>query len=121
MVGIIFCSFLVLLVWNLTDCGTLRIGDKCIELSAEDTWRFRKALMKRDKSVLSGYRYRCQYSTDYSIHIGGLTYCFAQDECPTIYIEELDFSYYISHEDYKAIYELLEENLSNPPKMANPK
>ena len=121
MVGIIFCSFLVLLVWNLTDCGTLRIGDKCIELSSEDTWRFRKALMKRDKSVLSGYRYRCQYSTDYSIHIGGLTYCFAQDECPTIYIEELDFSYYINHEDYKAIYELLEENLSNPPKTANTK
>ena len=45
VVIILLCLVAVLLIWNLTDCATLRVGGKTAEISFRDSWRLRSLLI----------------------------------------------------------------------------
>lgn len=85
--AVILCALSAVLVWQLTACGTVCVDGKRVELSPDETRQFRQAL-KRDAEQSSGggfgrfTSYGCGFSEDFSIRIGGLTYCFGQDGCP---------------------------------------
>lgn len=108
------CVLAILLVWYLTDCGTVRIDGQSIALSSEEMVHFRKS-MKRDAKASStggfGFytSYGCGFSEDFSIRMGGLAYCFGKDSCPSIYVVELDYYYSTSNENHEEIHRLLTE------------
>ena len=106
VIGILLCLVAVLLIWNLTDCATLRVGGKTAELSFSDTWQLRSLLIVEEHS-LAGYG--CGFSESRSIQIGGLTYCLAQDDCNSVYIKELDFYYTIPEACHKILDRLILE------------
>lgn len=114
LISIIICVLVGLLIWHLTDRGTIKANGEIIELSAEQTQQFRQVL-KRDRveSSSGGFgrftSYGCGFSEDFSICIGGLTYCFGQDDCPSIYVAELDYYYCTSKDNHKEIHRLLNE------------
>lgn len=114
VVGVIVCTLAALLVWQLTACGTVQADGETVHLSLEETQAFRRVL-KRDSEQSAGggfgrfTSYGCGFSEDFSIRIGGLTYCFGQDDCPSVYIEELDFYYCTSKENHEALHKLLAE------------
>ena len=108
------CVLAILLVCHLTDCGTVRIDGQSIELSSEETSHFRKALKRDAKASSSGgfglyTSYGCGFSENFSIRIGGLTYCFGKDSCPSVYVVELDYYYSTSNENHEEIHRLLAE------------
>lgn len=113
-VGVLLCALAAVLVWQLTACGTVQADGKTVNLSLEETQAFRRAL-KRDgeQSASGGFGcftgYGCGFSEDFSIRIGGLTYCFGQDDCPSVYVQELDYYYCTSKENHETLHKLLAE------------
>ena len=114
VVGVIVCTLAALLVWQSTACGTVQADGETVHLSLEETQAFRRVL-KRDgeQSAAGGFgsftSYGCGFSEEFSIYIGGLTYCFGQDDCPSVYIKELDFYYCTSKENHETLHKLLAE------------
>lgn len=100
----LLCLAAVLLIWNLTDHATLCMGNRTTDLSFDDSWQLRQLLLM-EKTDFSTYG--CGFSEDYSVKIGGLTYCLAQDDCNTVYIKELDLYYKIYAENHIKLHELL--------------
>lgn len=96
-------AFAVFFLWNLTDCASVTANGNTTEISFSDSWRLR-CLLSLDKTNF--HEYACGFWEDYSIKIGGLTYCLAQDDCNSVYIKELNF--YYSIKDLPALEELLE-------------
>ena len=118
-VVLLFMGGLVALsAWRLTDRATVYVDGKSTALSAEDSWRFRKALKKDFKDSTGGFgcftNYGCGFSEDFSIHMGGLTYCFGQDDCSSIYVSELDYYYAVSDENHEEIHRLVAEVTKQP-------
>ncbi len=114
------CGFAAVLVWRLTDCATVYMDGETTKLSFTDSWRFRKVLARDpEKSVGGGFgcftNYGCGFSEDFSIRMGGLTYCFGQDGCESIYVSELDFYYAVSEENHEEIHRLLDEVVGVQP------
>lgn len=101
---ILLCLAAMLLIWNLTDCATLRVGNKTTDISFGDSIQLHWLLLMKETNF---YEYACGFSEDYSIQIGGLTYCLAQDDCNTVYIKELDFYYVIYEGNHVKLHELL--------------
>ena len=99
---VIVCIIVFLLIWNLT--APAEFEDK--ELSFVDSWRIRTLLMIKTTDFIE---YGCGYSQDYSVKIGGLTYCLAEDDCNTIYIPELNFYYEIFAENDEQLHEILKK------------
>ena len=96
----------VLLIWNLTDCATLRVGGKTAELSFIDSWQLRSLLTMKKTDFIE---YGCGFSENRSIKIGGFTYCLAEDDCNSVYIKELDFYYIIPEANHVQLDKLLSE------------
>ena len=97
---VLVCLVAVLLIWNLA--APAQFHGK--ELSFVDSWRIRTLLMIKTTDFIE---YGCGYSEAYSVKIGGLTYCFAEDDCNTIYIPELNFYYEIFAENDEQLHEIL--------------
>ena len=106
VIGILLCLVAVLLIWNLTDCATLRVGGKTAELSFSDTWQLRSLLLMKETDFIE---YGCGFSERRSIKIGGLTYCLAEDDCNSVYIMELDFYYSIPEANHVKLDKLISE------------
>jgi len=106
VVIILLCLVAVLLIWNLTDCATLRVGGKTAELSFSDSWQLRSLLIMEKTDFIE---YGCGFSENRSIKIGGLTYCLAKDDCNSVYIKELDFYYIIPEANHVKLDKLLSE------------
>ncbi len=104
VVIIILCLVAVLFIWNLTDGVTLRIGNKTADISFGDRLQLRWLLLMKETQF---HEYACGFSESYSIQLGGLTYCLAQDDCNTVYIKELDFYYVIYKGNHVKLHELL--------------
>ena len=100
------CMIAVLLIWNLTDCATLRVSGKTVELSYIDSWQLRSLLIMKETDFIE---YGCGFSERRSIKVGGLTYCLAEDDCNSVYIKELDFYYSIFEENHKKLDKLISE------------
>lgn len=112
--GAVLCALAAVLVWQLTACGTIQADGKAVNLSLEETQAFRQALKRDPEESSSGgfgcfTSYGCGFSEDYAIRIGGLTYCFGQDDCPSVYISELDYYYCTSDENHAELHRLLNE------------
>ena len=113
-IAVFFCAVAAVLVWQLTACGTVCVDGERVELSPEETQAYRRVL-RRDAEQSSGggfgcfTSYGCGFSDDFSIRIGGLTYCFGQDGCPSVYIMELDYYYCTSAKNHEALHKLLAE------------
>ena len=91
IIGIVILVVLAaLLIWNLTDCGEVTVNGKTHALSFAESWQARSILLLRSYNVAG---FGCPVSKNYSIKIGGLTYCPATDDCEGIYILELDAYY----------------------------
>ena len=101
---IIRCLIALLLIWNLTDGATLRVGNKTADISFGDSLQLRWLLLMQKTNF---FEYGCGFSESYSIQIGGLTYCLAQDDCNAVYIKELDFYYVIYEGNHEKLHELL--------------
>ena len=94
----------LLLIWNLTDCATICVADKKFRLSFADSWNLRVLLSPEEYGFGT---YGCPFSEGYSIQMGGLTYCIAQDDCPSVYIPELNIYYSISRNDIKELHNIM--------------
>ena len=92
VIVVVVFLFAGLLIWNLTDCATL-CGSRSIEMSWEDTEQLRELLQVREIHFEGA---ACGFRDDDAVKIGCLTYCFARDDCNTIYIKELDLYYSIA-------------------------
>lgn len=99
---VLMCLAAVLLIWNLIAPAQFR-GK---EISFSDSWRIRTLLMIKTTDFIE---YGCGYSEDYSVKIGGLTYCLAEDDCNTIYIPELNFYYEIFAENDEQLHKILKK------------
>lgn len=104
LMALCICVLAAFLAWNLTDTATARAFDKTEEISFTDSWALRKALLIRETDLVG---YGCPFSEEYSVTLGGLTFCLAGDGCDSIYIKELDFYYSISNEQHKDLHEIL--------------
>ena len=114
VVGVILCALLAVLVWQCTARGTVYAYGETAILSLEETRQFRQVLKRNAENSGSGgfgrfTSYGCGFSEEYAIRIGGLTYCFGQDDCPSVYIAELDYYYCISDENHAELHRLLSE------------
>ena len=103
-VVLLVCLFSALLIWNLTDCAALCVNGKETKISFSDSVQLRRLLIMKETDFIE---YACGFSEDYSIKIGGLTYCLAQDDCNSVYIKELDFYYGIHESNHIKLHELL--------------
>ena len=108
VVIVLVCIFALQLVWSLTDRGVYCAGGKTGELSFADSLRMRSLLVMKETQF---YEYACGFSVAYSVKIGGLTYCFAQDDCNTVYISELEFYYTIFENNHEQLHEVLSKYL----------
>ena len=104
VVIILLCLVAVLLIWNLTDCATMRVGNQTVDISFGDRLQLRWLLLMKETDF---HGYACGFSEDYAIQINGLTYCLAQDSCNSVYIKELDFYYVIYEGNHVKLHELL--------------
>lgn len=84
-----------LLIWNLTDCAIVSIDGQTAKVSFADSWKLRTALIPKEIHFDGA---GCPFYTDYSVRVGGLTYCIATDDCETIWIKELNIYYSVSKE-----------------------
>lgn len=92
--ALLLLAFLaLLLIWNLTDCATVYIGEQKADLSFSESWKIRSLLSAKKYEFI---QYGCPFSENYSVKVGGLTYCIATDDCNTIFIRELNIYYTIS-------------------------
>lgn len=98
------CITITLLVWNLTDCAVLVDDNQTAEISYDDSQRLRKLL---SVERIQGGPLRCMFSEDFSVKMGGLTYCLAQDDCDSVYIKELNLYYSITNTNHEKLHELL--------------
>lgn len=104
LVTILLCFVAAMLIWNLIDSATLRIGNQTENISFIDRLQIRWLLLMKETDF---YEYGCDFSEDYAIEINGLTYCLAQDDCDTVYIKELDFYYVIFKGNHARLHEIL--------------
>ena len=103
---VLLCLVALLLIWHLTDCATLRVGNEETNISFRDSWQLRWLLLMKKTDF---QEYGCGFSEDYSIKMGGLTYCLAQDDCNTVYIKELNLYYEIFGRNHAWLHRLLWE------------
>ena len=101
---ILLCAVALALLWNLSDRGTLQAKGQRTELSFIDSWRLRFSLMSKQTEKPA---HECGFGQDYSVEMGGLTYCFAQDDCSTVYIPELDLTYTIADHKHNTLHRVL--------------
>lgn len=101
---LLLCLTVLLLVWDLADPATVCVGNRAAALSLDDSMHLRWLLLMKETDF---YEYACGFSEDYSVKIGGLTYCLAQDDCNSVYIKELDFYYIIYEGNHIKPHELL--------------
>lgn len=85
-----------LLIWNLTDRATVSIDGQTAEISFADSWKLRTALIPKEIHFDGA---GCPFYTDYSVRVGGLTYCIATDGCEAIWIKELNLYYSVLREN----------------------
>lgn len=103
---VVLATVAVWLLWNLTDCATLRLGDKSTELSFSESWQVRLNLIPKQIS-LGGYC--CPFSEKMSFRMGELSYWIASDGCESVYIPELNLYYTISQDNMKALRKLFSQ------------
>lgn len=96
-------------VWHFTDSATFNANGKAVDIGFSDSWQLRTSLAINNAA---GYEYRCGFSPDYSVEMGGLTYCLAQDDCGSVYVKELDLYYEISSERHARLTATLDKYLS---------
>ncbi len=96
-------------IWHFTDSATINEGGKAVDVSFADSWQLRSSLLLHSTG---GYEYRCGFAPDYSVEMGGLTYCLAKDDCGAVYISELDLYYEISHENHARLDAVLNKYLT---------
>lgn len=91
---ILACFIAAMWIWCETDCATLCAGSRRIDISWEDTEQLRELLQIRTIHFDGA---ACGFREDDAVKIGCLTYCFARDDCNTIYIKELNLYYSITN------------------------
>lgn len=108
-VTLLICGILLigLLVRNLTDCATVSVDGQTAEISFSDSWQLRATLMP-EEICFGGSG--CPFYTDYSVRIGGLTYCIAMDDCETVWVKELNLYYSVPKEQHAKLEEKMLEH-----------
>ena len=101
---VVLCALGLLLIWNLTDCATLCVADQKVEQTFADSWKMRMLLGVEKYEFTT---YGCPFSADYSVTMGGLTYCIATDGCNSVYIPELNMYYLISQDNISALHSIM--------------